>query len=64
MESSKTNESKQPSKHGVNETARAAAPRPITDRKPAQGDNAAEPGELLTGEGDPGLSLTGGSGHA
>jgi hypothetical protein len=24
----------------------------------------ANPGELLTGEGDPGLSLTGGSGHA
>ena len=30
--------------------------------EPAPAD--ANPGELLTGEGDPGLSLTGGSGHA
>jgi hypothetical protein len=61
MESSKTSESKQPSKRGVNETARAAVPRPITDRKAAQNDNAAEPGQLLTGEGDLGLALTGGA---
>jgi hypothetical protein len=26
--------------------------------------NTTQPGELLTGEGDPGLTLTGGSGHA
>ena len=34
------------------------------DRKKAGGHNAAEPGELLTGQTDPGLTLTGGSGHA
>jgi hypothetical protein len=36
--------------------------------KPPNGDKrkaqSGAPGELLTGEGDPGLTLTGGSGHA
>ena len=32
--------------------------------EPAPAEKADNPGELLTGEGDPGLSLTGGSGHA
>jgi hypothetical protein len=32
--------------------------------EPAQPTDGAAPGELLTGEGDPGLTLTGGSGHA
>jgi hypothetical protein len=32
--------------------------------EPAPAENTDNPGELLTGEGDPGLALTGGSGHA
>jgi hypothetical protein len=32
--------------------------------EPAPAEKADNPGELLTGEGDPGLALTGGSGHA
>ena len=36
----------------------------LIDPAPAETVEDANPGELLTGEGDPGLSLTGGSGHA
>jgi len=32
--------------------------------EPAPAEKADNPGELLTGEGDPGLALTGGSAHA
>jgi hypothetical protein len=32
--------------------------------EPAPAEKGDNPGELLTGEGDPGLALTGGSGHA
>jgi hypothetical protein len=32
--------------------------------EPAPAEKVDNPGELLTGEGDPGLALTGGSGHA
>ena len=32
--------------------------------EPAPAEKVENPGELLTGEGDPGLALTGGSGHA
>jgi hypothetical protein len=35
-----------------------------TKRQPAQDNSDAQPGELLTGQGDPGLTLTGGGGHA
>jgi hypothetical protein len=35
-----------------------------TKRPPAQDNNDAQPGELLTGQGDPGLTLNGGCGHA
>jgi hypothetical protein len=36
----------------------------LIEQTPAETAEDANPGELLTGEGDPGLSLTGGSGHA
>ena len=36
----------------------------LIELAPAETAEDANPGELLTGEGDPGLSLTGGSGHA
>jgi hypothetical protein len=36
----------------------------LIEPAPAETAEDANPGELLTGEGDPGLSLTGGSGHA
>ena len=39
----------------------SAKPHPVQDEK--TGDHK-EPGELLTGQTDPGLTLTGGSGHA
>ena len=35
-----------------------------TKRQPAQDNSDAQPGELLTGQGDPGLTLTGDGGHA
>ena len=41
----------------------SAKRHPVQDKK-AGDHNAAEPGELLTGQTDPGLTLTGGSGHA
>ena len=41
----------------------SAKRHPPQDKK-AGDHNAAEPGELLTGQTDPGLTLTGGSGHA
>jgi hypothetical protein len=40
--------------------AETTAPRTTQDAK----KKTTQPGELLTGEGDPGLTLTGGSGHA
>jgi hypothetical protein len=41
----------------------SAKRHPVQDKK--AGDNkGAEPGELLTGQADPGLTLTGGGGHA
>jgi hypothetical protein len=36
----------------------------LIEPAPAETAEETNPGELLTGEGDPGLSLTGGSGHA
>jgi hypothetical protein len=36
----------------------------LIEPAPAETAEDANPGELLTGEGDPGLSLTGSSGHA
>jgi hypothetical protein len=45
------------------ETPSSAKRHPVQDKK-AGDQKAAEPGELLTGETDPGLTLTGGSGHA
>jgi hypothetical protein len=36
----------------------------LIEPAPAETAENANPGELLMGEGDPGLSLTGGSGHA
>jgi hypothetical protein len=45
------------------ETPSSAKRHPPQDKK-AGDHKAAEPGELLTGQTDPGLTLTGGSGHA
>ena len=45
------------------ETPSSAKRHPPQDKK-AEDHKAAEPGELLTGQTDPGLTLTGGSGHA
>jgi hypothetical protein len=36
----------------------------LIEPAPAETAEDANPGQVLTGEGDPGLSLTGGSGHA
>ena len=36
----------------------------LPDRHRKISNTTTSPGELLTGEGDPGLTLTGGSGHA
>jgi hypothetical protein len=36
----------------------------LIESAPAEAKTNPEPGELLTREGDPGLALTGGSGHA
>ena len=36
----------------------------LIEPAPAETAEDVDPGELMTGEGDPGLSLTGGSGHA
>ena len=41
----------------------SAKRHPPQDKK-AGDHNPVEPGELLTGQTDPGLTLTGGSGHA
>jgi hypothetical protein len=46
-----------------NESPSSAKRHPPQDKK-AEDHKAAEPGELLTGQTDPGLTLTGGSGHA
>ena len=44
------------------------AETPLSAKRPpdkkAEDTKGAEPGELLTGQTDPGLSLTGGGGHA
>jgi hypothetical protein len=40
------------------------AQRHSTHHKEAGENKPAEPGELLTGQRDPGLTLTGGGGHA
>ena len=45
------------------ETPSSAKRDPVQDKK-AGDHKGAEPGELLTGQTDPGLTLTGGSGHA
>jgi hypothetical protein len=39
-------------------------PKANANRQPANNNNDVQPGELLTGQEDPGLTLTGGGGHA
>ena len=45
------------------ETPSSTKRHPAQDKK-REDQKDAEPGELLTGQTDPGLTLTGGSGHA
>jgi hypothetical protein len=47
--------------HGPEQQALLGMIGNLIEEAPAEDSN---PGELLTGEGDPGLALTGGSGHA